>query len=60
MKVTEQDIKTVASLSRLSIREDEKAEVIAQLDKGKNSADDLRTADAKCFSRGRSEKISRP
>ena len=33
MKVTSEDIKTVASLSRLRIREDESAEVISQLDK---------------------------
>lgn len=33
MKISEQDINTVASLSRLKIRDDERAEVTAQLDK---------------------------
>ena len=33
MKITEQDINTVASLSRLRIRDEERAEVTAQLDK---------------------------
>ena len=45
MKVTEQDIKTVASLSRLSIREDEKAEVIAQLDKFLTYVENLQSID---------------
>ncbi|MBR1646287.1 MAG: Asp-tRNA(Asn)/Glu-tRNA(Gln) amidotransferase subunit GatC [Selenomonadaceae bacterium] len=45
MKVTEQDIKTVASLSRLKIREDEAAEVTAQLDKFLTYVENLQSID---------------
>ncbi len=45
MKVTEQDIKTVASLSRLKIREDESAQVMEQLDKFLNYVENLRSVD---------------
>ncbi|MBQ9441383.1 MAG: Asp-tRNA(Asn)/Glu-tRNA(Gln) amidotransferase subunit GatC [Selenomonadaceae bacterium] len=45
MKVTENDIKVVATLSRLSIREDEKAEVIAQLDKFLTYVENLQAID---------------
>lgn len=45
MKVTENDIKTVASLSRLSIREEESAEVIAQLDKFLTYVENLQSID---------------
>ena len=45
MKVTEQDIKTVASLSRLKIREDESAEVIGQLDKFLTYVENLQSID---------------
>lgn len=45
MKVTEQDIKTVASLSRLKIRPEETAEVTAQLDKFLTYVENLKTID---------------
>ena len=45
MKVTEQDIKTVASLSRLRIREDETQEVTAQLDKFLTYVENLQAID---------------
>ena len=45
MKVTEQDIKTVASLSRLKIREDETQEVTAQLDKFLTYVENLQSID---------------
>ena len=45
MKVTEQDIKTVASLSRLKIRENETAEVTAQLDKFLTYVENLQSID---------------
>ena len=45
MKVTENDIKIVASLSRLKIREEESAEVIAQLDKFLTYVENLQSID---------------
>ena len=45
MKVTENDIKTVASLSRLKIREEESAEVLAQLDKFLTYVENLQSID---------------
>lgn len=45
MKVTEKDIKIVASLSRLSIREEESAEVIEQLDKFLTYVENLQSID---------------
>ena len=45
MKVTEQDIKTVASLSRLKIRPEETAEVIEQLDKFLTYVENLKAID---------------
>ena len=45
MKVTDQDIKTVASLSRLRIRPDETAEVAAQLDKFLTYVENLQAID---------------
>lgn len=45
MKVTEQDIKTVASLSRLKIRPEETAEVTEQLDKFLTYVENLKTID---------------
>ena len=45
MKVTDQDIKTVASLSRLRIRPDEAAEVTAQLDKFLTYVENLQAID---------------
>lgn len=45
MKVTEQDIKTVASLSRLRIRDEDKAEVTAQLDKFLTYVENLQAID---------------
>ncbi|MBR3746511.1 MAG: Asp-tRNA(Asn)/Glu-tRNA(Gln) amidotransferase subunit GatC [Selenomonadaceae bacterium] len=45
MKVSEQDIKTVASLSRLKIRPEETAEVIEQLDKFLTYVENLKTID---------------
>lgn len=45
MKVSEQDIKTVASLSRLKIRPEETAEVTEQLDKFLTYVENLKTID---------------
>lgn len=45
MKVTEQDIKTVASLSRLKIHPEETAEVTAQLDKFLTYVENLQSID---------------
>lgn len=45
MKVTEQDIKTVASLSRLKIRDEEAQEVTAQLDKFLTYVENLQAID---------------
>ena len=45
MKVTEQDIKTVASLSRLSISEEELPQVMEQLDKFLVYVENLQTID---------------
>ena len=45
MKVTDQDIRTVASLSRLRIHPDEVAEVTAQLDKFLTYVENLRAID---------------
>ena len=45
MKISEQDIKTVASLSRLKIRAEEEAEVTAQLDKFLTYVENLQTID---------------
>ena len=45
MKVTEQDIKTVASLSRLKIGEEEKSAVIEQLDKFLTYVENLQQID---------------
>ncbi|MBR6014077.1 MAG: Asp-tRNA(Asn)/Glu-tRNA(Gln) amidotransferase subunit GatC [Selenomonadaceae bacterium] len=45
MKVTENDIKTVASLSRLKIDENESAEVIEQLDKFLTYVENLQSID---------------
>ena len=45
MKVTEQDVKTVASLSRLNIDEKESVEVIAQLDKFLTYVENLQAID---------------
>lgn len=45
MKVTDKDIQTVASLSRLRIRDDEKAEVTAQLDKFLSYVENLQAID---------------
>lgn len=45
MKVTEQDIKTVASLSRLKIHDDESAEVMGQLDKFLTYVENLQSID---------------
>ena len=45
MKVTEEDIKAVASLSRLSIREEESAEIISQLDNFLNYVENLKKID---------------
>lgn len=45
MKVTEQDIKTVASLSRLRIRENETSEVMGQLDKFLTYVENLQSID---------------
>ncbi len=45
MKINEQDIKTVASLSRLRIREEEEHEVIAQLDKFLTYVENLQAID---------------
>ena len=45
MKVTEQDIKTVASLSRLKIRDDESVQVLEQLDKFLTYVENLQSID---------------
>lgn len=45
MKVTQQDIRTVASLSRLRIRDEEAAEVTAQLDKFLTYVENLQSID---------------
>ena len=45
MKVTEKDIKTVASLSRLRISEDETAGVMGQLDKFLTYVENLQSID---------------
>lgn len=45
MKISEQDIKTVASLSRLKIREEEKEDVIFQLNKILTYVENLQTLD---------------
>ena len=45
MKVTEQDIKTVASLSRLKIDSAESAEVVEQLDKFLTYVENLQSID---------------
>ena len=45
MKISEQDIKTVASLSRLRIREEEKADVLFQLNKILTYVENLQTLD---------------
>ena len=45
MKVTDQDIKTVASLSRLRIRPEETSEVTAQLDKFLTYVENLQAID---------------
>lgn len=45
MKISEQDIKTVASLSRLRIREEESEEVISQLNRILTYVENLQTLD---------------
>lgn len=45
MKITENDVKVVASLSRLKISDEESAEVIAQLDKILTYVDNLQAVD---------------
>ncbi len=45
MKVTENDVKVVASLSRLNISPEESAEVIAQLDKFLTYVENLQSID---------------
>ena len=45
MKITEHDIKTVASLSRLRIRDEEAQEVTAQLDKFLTYVENLQSID---------------
>ncbi|MBQ7453503.1 MAG: Asp-tRNA(Asn)/Glu-tRNA(Gln) amidotransferase subunit GatC, partial [Selenomonadaceae bacterium] len=45
MKISEQDIKTVASLSRLKIRDEETDEVTAQLDKFLTYVENLQAID---------------
>ncbi len=45
MKISEQDIKTVASLSRLRIREEEEADVLFQLNKILNYVENLQAID---------------
>ncbi|MBQ6296774.1 MAG: Asp-tRNA(Asn)/Glu-tRNA(Gln) amidotransferase subunit GatC [Selenomonadaceae bacterium] len=45
MKISEQDIKTVASLSRLKIREDEKDDVLFQLNKILTYVENLQALD---------------
>ena len=45
MKISEQDIKTVASLSRLKIRPEEEADVLFQLNKILTYVENLQTLD---------------
>ena len=45
MKVTQQDLDTVASLSRLRISDEERPEVLAQLDKFLTYVDNLQQVD---------------
>lgn len=45
MKISEQDIKTVASLSRLKIRDEEAADVLFQLNKILTYVENLQTLD---------------
>ena len=45
MKITEKDIETVASLSRLNIREDEVPAVMEKLDKFLNYVENLQSID---------------
>ena len=45
MKISEQDIKTVASLSRLKIRDDEKDDVLFQLNKILTYVENLQSLD---------------
>ncbi|MBD3879477.1 MAG: Asp-tRNA(Asn)/Glu-tRNA(Gln) amidotransferase subunit GatC [Quinella sp. 1Q5] len=45
MKISEQDIKTVASLSRLRIREEEATDVLFQLNKILNYVENLQAID---------------
>jgi len=45
LKITENDVKVVASLSRLKISDEESAEVIAQLDKILTYVDNLQAVD---------------
>lgn len=45
MKISEQDIKTVASLSRLKIRDDEKDDVLFQLNKILTYVENLQALD---------------
>ena len=45
MKVTEKDIKTVASLSRLRINEEESGKVMEQLDRFLNYVENLQSVD---------------
>ncbi len=45
MKISEQDIKTVASLSRLRIREEESKDVLFQLNKILNYVENLQAID---------------
>ena len=45
MRISEQDIKTVASLSRLKIREDEKDDVLFQLNKILTYVENLQALD---------------
>ena len=45
MKVTENDVKIVASLSRLKINDEESVEVIAQLDKFLTYVENLQSVD---------------
>ena len=45
MKISEQDIKTVASLSRLRIREEEKEDVLFQLNKILTYVENLQSLD---------------
>ncbi|MBR2774579.1 MAG: Asp-tRNA(Asn)/Glu-tRNA(Gln) amidotransferase subunit GatC [Selenomonadaceae bacterium] len=45
MKISEQDIKTVASLSRLKVRDEEAADVLFQLNKILNYVENLQAID---------------